>query len=330
MSSTMKAILQTAFGDADTLYIGEIDVPVILPNEVLINVHYAALNRADILQRKGKYPPPKGESTILGLEASGMISKIGKDVHNFEIGDRVMALLAGGGQAEYVAVDSNLTWKVPTEISLEQAAAIPEVFLTAYQALFFEGKTKAKSVVLIHAGGSGVGTAAIQLAKTKGCKVLTTSSESKLDICKKLGASLTINYQTQNFATEANMFTNGKGVDIILDFLGASYFKQNLDCLTVDGTLMMISVMGGIKLEKLNLYPILQKRITIQGTTLRSRSLAYKKKLIRAFTQNALPLFIEKKIAPIIDSTYNWSAIKEAHHYMEANKNKGKIVLKIK
>lgn len=326
----MKAILQTVFGNSDTLYIGDIDRPVIKPNEVLIEVHYSGLNRADILQREGKYPPPKGESTILGLEASGLIVEIGEDVVGFEIGDRVMALLAGGGQAEYVSVDSKLVWKVPPELTLEQASAIPEVFLTAYQALFFEAKTETDSKVLVHAGASGVGTAAIQLAKSKGCTVVTTSSQSKQDICKSLGADLTINYQKQDFTEEVNKFTDGKGVDIILDFIGAPYFEQNLQCLSVDGTLMMISVMGGVKMDNLNLYPILTKRLSIKGTTLRSRTIEYKHKLINAFLDDFLTVLTTGKIFPVIDSVFNWVDIKKAHNHMEANLNRGKIVLNIK
>lgn len=326
----MKAILQTVFGNSDTLYIGDIDRPVIKPNEVLIEVHYSGLNRADILQREGKYPPPKGESTILGLEASGLIVDIGEDVVGFEIGDRVMALLAGGGQAEYVSVDSNLVWKVPAELTLEQASAIPEVFLTAYQALFFEGKTETNSTVLIHAGASGVGTAAIQLAKFKSCTVVTNSSQSKQNICKSLGADLTINYQKQDFTEEVNKFTDGKGVDIILDFIGAPYFEQNLQCLSIDGTLMMISVMGGVKMDNLNLYPILTKRLSIKGTTLRSRTIEYKHKLINAFLDDFLTVLTTGKIFPVIDSVFSWVDIKEAHNHMESNLNKGKIVLKIK
>ena len=329
MNSCMKAILQTEFGSAETLYIGETERPRISHHEVLIEVHFAALNRADILQRQGKYPPQKGESLILGLEASGIVVEVGKDVVEFTSGDRVMALLAGGGQAEFVAVDSRLVCKVPTEISLEQAAAIPEVFLTAYQALFLEGNTKENSTALIHAGGSGVGTAAIQLAKAKGCKVLTTSSESKLEICTRLGADIAINYQSHDFAEEANKFTNDKGVDLILDFIGAPYFKQNLNCIAFDGTLMMISVMGGVKLQELNLYPILTKRITVKGTTLRSRSIEYKKQLINAFLSDFLTDLKTKNIVPVIDTVFDWTQIKEAHNYMEANKNKGKIILKI-
>lgn len=326
----MKAVLQYSFGGPETLYIGETNNPIVKPNEVLIEVHYAALNRADLLQREGKYPPPKGESTILGLEASGVISEVGEEVADFSKGDRVMSLLAGGGQAEFVAVDCRLVWKVPQEISLEQAAAIPEVFLTAYQALFFEGKTTDKSTVLIHAGASGVGTSAIQLAKARKCKVITTSSEGKLEICKLLGADLTINYQTQDFSKEILKFTNGKGVDIILDFIGAPYFKKNLDCLSTDGILIMISVMGGVKIDEINLYPILSKRITIKGTTLRSRSLEYKQNLIASFQEDYSNELIAGKIAPVIDSIYDWSKIKEAHEYMGTNKNKGKIVLQIK
>ncbi len=326
----MKAILQTAFGNADTLYIGETGVPAIQPNQVLINVHYAALNRADILQREGKYPPPKGESTILGLEASGIITAVGSQVATLQKGDKVMALLVGGGQAEYVAVEQELIIKIPPEITLEKAAAIPEVFLTAYQALVIESNTSKGSTVLIHAGGSGVGTAAIQLAKSLGCQVITTSSSAKIEICKSLGSDLAINYQTQNFAEEVTKFTSGKGADTILDFIGAPYFKQNLDCIAMDGTLMMISVMGGVKLENVNLYPILKKRILIKGTTLRARSLAYKADLINQFAKNLLPLFIAKKINPVIDSVFEWQNIRLAHKYMEGNKNKGKIILKVK
>ena len=325
----MKAVLQTTFGGSETLYIGETETPTVSENEVLIEVHYSALNRADILQRKGKYPPPKGESTILGLEASGIITKIGVSVKSFALGDRVMALLAGGGQAAYVAVDQRLVSKVPSEISLEQAAAIPEVFLTAYQALFFEGNTANGSIVLIHAGASGVGTAAIQLAKARGCTVLTTSSEGKLSTCKQLGSDAAINYQTQNFATEVKEFTNGIGVHTVIDFIGAPYFTQNLECLSMDGTLMMVSVMGGVNLPEINLYPMLAKRLSIKGTTLRSRSIAYKQKLIQSFFTDFLSDIKSGKIAPVIDSTFDWSEIKEAHNYMEANKNKGKIVLKI-
>lgn len=330
MSELMKAILQTKLGGSDTLYIGDTEKPVVRPNEVLIQVHYAALNRADILQREGKYPPPKGESTILGLEVSGTISEIGEHVNDFKIGDEVMALLAGGGQAEYASVDCRLVWKLPVGLSLEKAGAIPEVFLTAYQALFFEGNTKEGSAVLIHAGASGVGTAAIQLAKARGCKVITTSSATKCALCKELGADLAINYQSQKFEEEVNKFTNGLGVDIILDFIGAPYFKQNLNALKTDGSLIMISVMGGIKLETLNLYPILTKRLTVKGTTLRSRDIEYKEELINAFLNQYSDGLESGQITPVIDSVFDWERIKEAHDYMEANRNKGKIVLKIR
>jgi len=326
----MKAILQTKFGSANTLYIDETKLPKITPDEVLIEVYYSALNRADILQREGKYPPPEGESEILGLEASGIISAIGNAVNHLKVGDQVMALLAGGGQAEYVAVNQQLVIKVPTNITLKQAAAIPEVFLTAYQALFFEGNTRAKDRVLIHAGASGVGTAAIQLAKSIQCTVITTSSTKKIATCKKLGADLAIDYRKQNFVEEIKTFTASSGVDIVLDFIGAPYFKQNLTCIALDGTLMMISVMGGAKLEDVNLYPILQKRVSIKGTTLRSRSIAYKKELIDAFLNDFEKELATNKILPIIDSVFNWNDVAKAHTYMEANKNKGKIVLKIK
>ena len=326
----MKAILQTEFGGVETLYIGETEIPTISENEVLIEVHYAALNRADLLQRKGKYPPPKGESEILGLEASGIIKETGNEVSAFAPGDKVMTLLAGGGQAEFVSVDQRLVWKVPEATGLEKAAAIPEVFLTAYQALFFEGKTEPGSTVLIHAGASGVGTSAIQLAKSRGCKVICTASSSKHATCKNLGADLAIDYNTQDFALVVKEFTKHRGVDIILDFIGAPNLEKNMDSLAVDGTLMLIATMGGIKLEEFNIRSILTKRLKIQGTTLRARSIAYKQDLIQSFVADFMPLLESGKIKPVIDSVFDWTDIRQAHQRMEANANSGKIVLKIK
>ena len=328
--SKMKAVLQTEFGGIETLYIGETEMPVVNENEVLIEVHYAALNRADLLQRKGKYPPPKGESEILGLEASGIVKQVGKNVKHFTPGDRVMTLLAGGGQAEYVKADQRLVMHVPNSLTLEQGAAIPEVFLTAYQALFFEGKTKFGSTVLVHAGASGVGTSAIQLAKARGCKVICTASAAKHDTCKNLGADLAIDYKTQDFAQAVKDFTKERGVDIILDFIGAPNFVRNLDSLAIDGRLVLIATMGGIRLEEFNIRSILTKRLKIQGTTLRARSNAYKQELIQAFSADFLPDLASGKITPIIDSVLDWNDIQQAHQRMEANKNVGKIVLKVK
>ena len=328
--SKMKTVLQTKFGGVETLYIGETEMPVVNENEVLIEVHYAALNRADLLQRKGKYPPPKGESEILGLEASGIVKQVGKNVKHFTPGDRVMTLLAGGGQAEYVKADQRLVMHVPNSLTLEQGAAIPEVFLTAYQALFFEGKTKFGSTVLVHAGASGVGTSAIQFAKARGCKVICTASAAKHDNCKNLGADLAIDYKTQDFAQAVKDFTKERGVDIILDFIGAPNFVRNLDSLAIDGRLVLIATMGGIRLEEFNIRSILTKRLKIQGTTLRARSNAYKQELIQAFSADFLPDLASGKITPIIDSVLDWNDIQKAHKCMEANKNVGKIVLKVK
>lgn len=326
----MKAVLQTEFGGIETLYIGETEKPVINENEVLIEVHYAALNRADLLQRKGKYPPPKGESEILGLEASGIVKQVGSNVKHFTPGDRVMTLLAGGGQAEYVKVDQRLVMTIPSSLTLEQGAAIPEVFLTAYQALFFEGRTKFGSTVLIHAGASGVGTSAIQLAKARGCRVICTASASKHDTCKQLGADLSIDYQSQDFAMIVKEYTKDRGVDIILDFIGATYFKQNLDCLATDGRLILIATMGGARLDSFDIRPILVKRLKIQGTTLRARTNNYKQELIQAFSADFLPDLASGKITPIIDCVLDWKDIQKAHQRMEANKNIGKIVLKVR
>ncbi len=329
MSKTMQSVQQTGTGGAETLYIGTSPKPLVKPTEVLIKVHFAGLNRADILQRQGKYPPPKGASNILGLEVSGTVVQVGRKVTNLTIGTRVMALLAGGGQAEFVAVDYRLVMPIPAPLNLTQAAALPEVFLTAYQALFFEGNTPKASRVLIHAGGSGVGTAAIQLAKAAQCTVFTTSSAGKIPACQHLGADVCIDYTSENFASVIAEHTKGKGVNLILDFIGAPYFAQNLQCLAMDGLLLMISVMGGVKLTETNLYPLLSKRLKLQGTTLRARSILYKEALINKFMEDIFPLFEQGKIHPVIDTVLDWHQIAEAHRYMEANKNTGKIILKI-
>jgi tumor protein p53-inducible protein 3 len=326
----MRAILQTEFGGRDTLYVGETDDPLIKTGQVLIVTEASALNRADILQREGKYPPPKGESEILGLEAAGVILKKADSVpDNWRVGDRVMALLAGGGQAAKVAVDHRLLMQIPERLSFEEAAAIPEVFLTAYQTLFLEGEAKDSDTVLIHAGASGVGTAAIQLAKAAGLKVMVTASAPKHQICLDLGADLAIDYKNQDFAEEVMVFTEGNGVDLILDFIGAPYLKQNLKSLANEGCLILIAMMGGFMAVDVNLLPLLHKRLQIRGTTLRARTIPYKQGLIQAFTDRFWLDLEQGLINPIIDSVYPLEEIAAAHEHMESNLNVGKIIINV-
>lgn len=317
------------FGEPEVLQIGEASMPSVGKEDVLVKVAATALNRADTLQREGKYPPPKGESEILGLEVSGIVEKKGENVIKWGVGDKVCCLLAGGGYAEYVSVHQDLVMPVPVNLDIIHCAALPEVFLTAYQALFSLAELKENEKVLIHAGGSGVGTAAIQLAKMMNTEIFVTASVSKHAICRALGATHTIDYKTQDFATEIKSITNGKGVDVVLDFMGASYLKQNLDVLGMDGRMVILAWMGGFKIDALNLFPIVSKRLKIMGSTLRARSISYKAKLIKDFSKNFLPLFDAGKLKPVIDTVMPWQEVQAAHRSMDANLNTGKIILMI-
>jgi putative PIG3 family NAD(P)H quinone oxidoreductase len=324
----MRAVQLHSFGGAEELFIGDVPKPVRKSGEVLVKVHASALNRADLLQRQGKYPPPEGESDILGLEMAGEVVEVNSE-SNWQIGDKVMSLLAGGGQAEFVAVPESLLMPIPGNLGYTEAAAIPEVFLTAYQNLFFEGKTKSGQTALIHAGGSGVGTAAIQLAKIEGIRSYVTCSSGKHKTCLDLGAELAIDYKTEAFDEVILEATDYKGVNIILDFIGGPNFKPNIRSLANEGKLVMIALMGGLSPVDINLMPILHKHLTIFGTTLRSRSLEYKAKLVENFTKIYLPSFESEELKPVVDSIYKLEDIQLAHIKMEANENLGKIALDI-
>ncbi|MEZ4771911.1 MAG: NAD(P)H-quinone oxidoreductase [Bacteroidia bacterium] len=325
----MKAILINHFGGPDVLQLGEFETPVPGPFEILIKVTSTALNRADILQREGKYPPPPGASTIPGLEISGTVAALGKNATHWKKGDLVCGLLAGGGYAEYVVLHQDLAMPVPPNIDLISAAAIPEVFLTAFQALDWLADLQSGESVLIHAGGSGVGTAAIQIAREKGARVFATASTSKHSACIKLGAEKVIDYKNENFESVIREITGGLGVQVILDFLAAPYFQQNLNALSMDGRMVMLALMGGPSAEKINLAPILGKRLQIMGSTLRSRPLDYKIALTRAFSDFALPLLESGRLTPVIDRIFDWKEVCDAHRFMESNQNTGKILLRV-
>ncbi len=326
----MKAVLIRNFGEPEEMYLGEHPKPTIASDEVLVKVKATALNRADTLQRRGKYPPPPGASSILGLEMSGVIEALGAEVTDWKIGDQVCGLLAGGGYAEYVTIHSQCLIAVPEGWSFEKAAAIPEVFLTAFQALNYLAKIKKGERILIHAGASGVGTAAIQLAKSFGAsQIIVTASAGKHKLCKQLGADIAIDYRTQNFEEEVLQVTDNQGVDVIIDFLAAPYFQKNINSLATDGRMVMLALMGGFQVENLVLAKILIKRLHIMGSTLRARSLEYKINLTRDLMEFAMPRFESGELQPVIDSVFDWTEVVAAHQYMEANKNKGKIILKV-
>ncbi|MEW6736566.1 MAG: NAD(P)H-quinone oxidoreductase [Acidobacteriota bacterium] len=324
----MRAILVEE--GSEQLYLGEADFPRPKETELLVRVKATALNRADLLQRKGRYPPPPGASAILGLEMAGVVEWVGQQVDGWQVGERVCALLPGGGYAELVAIPAEMAMRIPENLSFEEAAAIPEVFLTAYLALFKLGDIKPGYKVLIHAGASGVGTAAIQLTREAGASaIVTASTAQKREACLKLGASLAIDYQAGPFEAKIKAATTGEGVNIILDPVGAPYWSQNLGCLATDGRLILIATMSGARVAGLDLSQILRRRLQIIGTTLRARPVAEKIELTKQFAEFALPRFIDGRLAPVIDKIWPWEQASEAHDYMEQNRNVGKIILRV-
>lgn len=324
----MKAVLIDEI--TKDLYIGQATDPVCGGNELLVRVKATSLNRADLLQREGKYPPPKGESTILGLEMAGIVEQVGEQVTDWEIGDRVFALLPGGGYAEKVVIPSKMAMRIPDNISYTVAAAIPEAFLTAYLNLVTLGDLKEKEYVLIHAGASGVGTAAIQLAKEIGAAVIVTAgSKEKLDYCLSLGADFAINYKDGDFSDKVMEITNNQGVHLILDFIGASFWQYNVNSISIDGRWVLIGTLGGNKVSDVNIGAFLTKRIKYMGSTLRTRTPEFKIELTEAFSQFALDKIKEGTIRPVIDKVYNWTDVEEAHNRMKENRNIGKLVLEI-
>lgn len=327
--SGMKAIIVRQPGGPDQLSLGEWEKPVPGQKEILVKVAATALNRADTLQRRGMYPPPPSASPILGLEMAGTVAALGPGCTRWKVGDAVCGLLAGGGYAEYTTIHEELAMPVPNGFSMEEAAAMPEVFLTAFQALYWLAKLKKGERILIHAGASGVGTAAIQLARKIGAEILVTASAPKHAVCRKLGATLAIDYKSQPFEEAVISFTSGEGVDVIIDFIAAPYLQPNLNCLRTDGRLVILALMGGIKVENLNMLPILRNRLHIMGSTLRARSLEYKIRLTRDMMDFVFEDFEKGSIKPVIDRVFDWKEVAEAHAYMEANKNTGKIVLRI-
>ncbi len=324
----MKAILIKSFGEAEQLYLGKAPTPSPLPHEILVKVQATALNRADTLQRRGYYPPPQGASEILGLEIAGIVAEVGSAVTKWKAGDEVFGLLPGGGYAEYAAIHEDMAIEKPGYLSFQEAAALPEVFLTAFQALKWLGKLQPQESILIHAAASGVGTAAIQLAKAmQAAHIFATASATKHEVCKNLGADTVIDYKSQRFEDIIQANTNAKGVHLIIDFIGAPYFNRNLDSLALDGKLVMLAMLGGMNRAEVDFGKILSKRLQVLGSTLRARNQAYQIALTKDFWAYTSPLFAEKKLRPVIDSVMDWQDVVAAHQRMEANQNTGKIVL---
>lgn len=324
----MRAITIKHPGSAEVLQEINVAKPKPEKGQLLIKVHTAAINRTDIMRREAKTQPPY---PILGVEVAGEVVENLSENTNFTPGTRVCGLVNLGGYAEYAIMPADRAILLPESLDYVQAAGISEVFLTAYQTLYWLGKLQEGETVLIHAGASGVGTAAIQLAKqlSKAKVIVTAGSEEKLAFCKKLGADELINYKTQNFQTEVSKITNGKGVDVILDFIGASYWEQNLASIAIDGRWVLIGMLGGTIVPEINLATLITRRIQLIGTLLTPRSDQYKARLTQEFMQEVGPYLADERIKPIIDCTFPFEEVKEAHEYMEANKNIGKIILTI-
>ena len=295
--------------------------------EILIKVAAAGVNRPDILQRRGLYPPPPGASEIPGLEVAGEIVAAGDGTIRFRQGEQVCALISGGGYAEYCVVHESNALPVPTGLSLVEAAALPETFFTVWTNLFQRGKLKSGETVLIHGGTSGIGTTAIMLARAFGAIVLTTAgSEEKCRACTTLGADFAINYRTQDFVEEVRKFTDGKGVDVILDIVAGDYVARNYKAAALNGRIIQVGIQNGPARE-LNLMPMLAKRLTHTGSTLRSRSVAEKAQIAQELEQQVWPLLHQGKIKPQIFKTFSLEKAAEAHALMESSAHIGKIVL---
>jgi len=326
----MKAVSLKEFGAADNLFPDEIENPVASAGQVLIKVHACSVNRPDIVQREGNYPPPKGDSEILGLEVAGVVESVGEGVKRYKAGDKVFALVGGGGYAEYAVAWEGHTLPKPDALDFRQAACICETYITAYLNAIVLAEAKSADTFLLHGGGGGVNAAAIQLCNAlfESCTTVVTASTGKVDRVKAQGVDHVIDYKTQSFAEEIKTITGGKGVDVILDHIGGAYFKDNMKSLAVGGRLVVIGLMGGIKSE-INLATMMVKRQKIVGSVLRSRPVAEKAQIIADFEKTVMPLFATQKIAPMISNTFPLSEAAEAHRVMEQGSHFGKIVLDV-
>lgn len=330
MPSQMRFVDLPSFGAPDVMTHATGPCPSARSGEILIKVEAAGVNRPDVAQRQGNYPAPKDASPILGLEVAGEVVALGEGVTEFAIGDKVCGLSNGGGYAEYCVVPAGQALPWPKGYDAVKAAAVPETFFTVWANLFqMAGLTEGESV-LIHGGSSGIGTTAIQLAKAFGATAYATvGSKEKCEACEKLGAAKAINYKTEDFAEVIKAETDGKGVDVVLDMIGASYFEKNLSVLAKDGCLSIIAFLGGNMAEKVNLSPIMVKRLTVTGSTMRPRTADEKRAIRDELLSEVWPLLEAGKVSPVIHSVVPFDDVVEAHRLMETSSHIGKIVMKL-
>lgn len=326
----MKAITIREFGEPEGLELAEVDAPRPGPGEVLLDVVAAGVNRADVLQRQGHYPPPEGESELPGLEVSGRVAELGEGVAGWTVGDEVCALLAGGGYAEQVAVPEGQVLRVPRGVPVEDAAALPEVVCTVWSNVFATVHLRRDELLLVHGGSSGVGTAAIQMAKAVGATVaVTAGSAEKLAVCRELGADITINYREQDFVEELAAATGGAGADVILDVVGAAYLDRNIRALATGGRLVVIGMQGGAKAE-LNLARLVKKRASVHATSLRARPRAEKAGIVAAVCEHVWPLVEAGKVRPVIHRRFPLAEAAAAHRVIEESSHVGKVLLDVR
>jgi len=325
----MRAVVLQAHGGPENLVIEEVPDPVAGPEEVLIDIRSTALNRADLMQVMGLYPNPRPAAVeIPGLEFSGVVGSVGDRVTQWKPGDAVMAIESGGAYAERIAVHERQLMSVPFSVGVADAAAIPEVFLTAWDALVVQGGLTSGRWALVHAGASGVGTAGIQIAKAIGARIAVTCSAAKVEACRNLGADLVIDYGSEDFVAGVQSVTDGLGADVVLDVIGGDYVDRNLQAVASQGRIIQVGLMGG-GTTNVNVGLLLGKRATWIGTTLRARPIEQKISLVQRFIRELLPLFDTGVLRPIIDSRYPLDRIAEAHRYMASNANTGKILIDV-
>lgn len=323
----MRAVTQAAPGGPETLAVTELPDPVPGPGEILIDVAATAVNRADLLQRQGFYPPPPGASDIIGLECSGTVAALGDGVSGWEVGDQVCALLAGGGYASRVVVPEGQVMRVPDGVDLVTAAALPEVACTVWSNVFMVAGLRPDDVFLVHGGGGGIGTFAIQLARASGARVFTTAgSEEKLARCRALGAERAINYREEDFVEVVHEATGGEGADVVLDNMGAKYLARNVEVLADEGRLVVIGMQGGTKAE-LDLGRLLAKRGAVVATALRSRPLESKSRICASVVEHVWPLVADGSIAPVVSAVLPLEEVGEAHRMIESGEAVGKVLL---
>lgn len=325
----MKAVVLRTYGGPEALQFEDVPAPDCGAEDILVSVAATALNRADILQRMGFYPNPFPDGPeIPGLEFAGTVAAVGERVTLWNVGDAVMGIVSGGAYAEKIVLHERQAMSVPVGISVNDAAAIPEVFLTAWDALVVQGGLTSGRWAMVHAGASGVGTAGIQIAKAIGARIIVTCSAGKVDACRSLGADVVVDYGSQDFVTEVAAATGGKGVDVILDVIGGEYVERNVASLAVKGRIIQVGTMAG-KPMPFNVGSLLAKRASITGTVLRARPIEEKIAITQRFIAEVLPLFSMGLLRPIIDSRYAFADIATAHEYMATNGNVGKIVVDI-